>query len=68
VSGLLANGRRNKDGYVWRCDRCACDGRDKLCKQCEGYGLVPVEIIPVADEREYFALCGVKWVEPEDRR
>jgi DNA polymerase/3'-5' exonuclease PolX len=67
VTGLLKNGYRNKDGKVWRCERCVCEGRDKLCRACEGYGLVPLEVVPAPDERGYFEMCGVAWVEPPQR-
>lgn len=75
VTGLLRHGRRNKDGKVWKCEPCQlCDvppdsgKRDWLCQRCDGTRLIPVEAIPCADERHYFELCGVAWVEPRDRR
>lgn len=75
VTGLLRNGRRNHLGNVWRCDPCTqrdptwVEWRrcEKTCRECDGTGLKPVEIIPARTEEEYFALCGVPFVPPEDR-
>lgn len=75
VTGLLNRGMRNKDGYVWRCDPCpvvSCDGMyfkgdGPKCPECDSTGLVPVEKIPVPDERTFFELAGVKYLEPEQR-
>ena len=68
VTGLLRSGRRNHEGRVWRCEPCVAGDRcEKSCLKCQGTRLVPVEIIPVPDERTYFELCGVKYVEPEMR-
>lgn len=73
VNGLKRYGRRNHKGQVWQCEPCQwcnvpVDGgkTDHLCR-CEGTRLIPVEVIPVPDERFYFELCGVAWVEPERR-
>jgi DNA polymerase/3'-5' exonuclease PolX len=69
VTGLLRNGRRNKDGFVWRCQPCTqpgCTG-EKGCPKCQGTRLEPVETIPAATEEAYFALCGVAYLPPEKR-
>lgn len=71
VTGLLRNGRRNKDGQVWQCKPCTvCDPGgplDHLCKGCDGTRLEPVEVIPAIGEREYFSLCGIEYIEPARR-
>jgi DNA polymerase/3'-5' exonuclease PolX len=67
VTGLLRNRRRNKDGSVWECARCTCGGHH-LCKGCDGTGLTPAKQLIVPTEEEYFALCGVAYVEPQQRR
>jgi hypothetical protein len=78
VTGLLRNGRRNKDGAVWRCEPCGVREVEnvvggvlmgtKPCPKCDGTGLVPVERIPVPDEAAYFKLAGLAFANPEDRR
>jgi hypothetical protein len=71
VTQLRRHGRRNHLGYVWNCDRCPACGQDRVDKQCElcdGTNLQPVERLSVPDERTYFALAGVQWAEPRDRR
>lgn len=73
VTGLLRQGRRNKDGKVWRCEPCewcvvpAVGADPDKCGKCDSTKLLPVEPIPVPDERAYFELCGMKYAEPEFR-
>jgi DNA polymerase/3'-5' exonuclease PolX len=71
VTGLLKQGRRNKDGQVWKCQPCTVCApdrpRDHLCKGCQGTRLECVEPIPVPTEEMYFELCGIKYIEPERR-
>lgn len=70
VTRIRDHGHRNIDGYVWRCERCACATRgkpNKDCLACAGTGLSAVEKISVGDERAYLELCGVGWIEPEKR-
>lgn len=64
---------RNHRGNVWSCDACpSCSDAERdrgiTCPRCDGTGLLPVAIVPVADERAYFRLAGLPWTEPEDRR
>lgn len=75
VTGLLRNDRRNYLGRVWECRTCPCvdprdcgAGCDEKCPRCQGTGLWPIGEIPVPDERKYFALCGVPYAEPWERR
>ncbi|MBV8781150.1 MAG: hypothetical protein JO353_07105 [Phycisphaerae bacterium] len=74
VTGLLRNGRRNKDGYVRKCVPCSfatATGKacEKSCSLCHGTQLEAVgDPLAVPTEEEYFALCGVPWCAPEDRR
>lgn len=68
VTNLRRQSHRNKDGYVWRCDKCnACDGFGRGCNLCNETGLMPVDKINVPDERTYFRLCGIPYLEPEKR-
>lgn len=70
VTGLLRSGRRNKDGNVWECRLCretAGGNCGKDCKACDGTMLIPTKIIPVPTEEEYFAMCGVPFVPPDQR-
>lgn len=66
VTGLLRNGRRNKDGQVWKCEPCLCE-RDERCTMCQGTGLQCIEPIPVANEETFFELAGVPYQTPEQR-
>ena len=73
VSGLLCRGLRNHEGYVWECDPCpSCSDaqadRGIDCWRCGRRRLVPARRVSVPDERAYFELCGVGWIEPEGRR
>lgn len=68
VTRLHDYSRRAHEGYVWECEKCVCDKKDKLCKACDGTGLVKLEKIIVRDERHYFDLCGLSWIPPERRR
>ncbi len=70
VTGLLRNGKRNKDGKVWECERCPQNqGRGCVdgCSICDGTGLKLVRSIPVPTEEEYFKLAGIEWRKPELR-
>jgi DNA polymerase/3'-5' exonuclease PolX len=73
VTALRRNGYRNKDGYVWRCERCPDldGGRDRRpgekCPKCQGTGLVPVEKVSVHTEEAYFKLAGLAYIPPEKR-
>jgi DNA polymerase/3'-5' exonuclease PolX len=69
VVALIGEGRRNKDGYVWRCNPCVEDAPDKHrnCRNCQGTFLVPVERLSVPTEEMFFQLAGISWVVPELR-
>jgi len=72
VTGLLNRGMRNHLGKVWRCEHCPLrtgfDRCAKSCPECDGTGLKCIEPISVPTEEEYFKLCGIAFVNPEDRR
>ncbi len=69
VIGLLSQRRRNKDGYVWHCEKCPSSDKrcEKTCSHCQGTQLHPVEKIPVPSEADFFELANVRLVEPESR-
>jgi DNA polymerase/3'-5' exonuclease PolX len=52
VTKLRQNGLRNHEGKVWR---------------CRGPELDLVEPVSCPTEEEYFSMCGVPWVKPEER-
>lgn len=71
VTRLLTRGRRNHQGFVWRCVPCSsCNpvARDPQCKRCQGTLLEPAEKLCVASEEDYFQLCGLDYLKPEDRK
>lgn len=63
VVALRHGGMCNKHGKVWRYHPCACGGK---CPDCEDGDILDVSLA-VPDEREYFKLCGLNWIEPKDR-
>jgi|GEM_PF-685206 len=71
VTRLRGQNRRNKDGKVWRCEPCSqigAPGHGALCGDCQGTNLKPAEVIPAPDEATYFQLCGIPFLEPQERK
>lgn len=70
VTNLLRRGMRCKEGRVWRCVPCChCQAAPPgKCRACDGTGLEPEGAVPTPTERSFFDLCGVRYLDPEDRR
>jgi hypothetical protein len=72
VTMLRKHGRRNVDGWVWECVPCpqaAESGRrcGEACEECQGTQLKPLHRVDAFEESDYFRLCGMNWIRPEQR-